>query len=119
MRVLILALAVMEILISEDSAKGGPSTANHVLSASVDPATFTEEATQGSEDQIGLDKGKRRDVQRPLTDSVFLWSVPDFPHATKAAPAFYVVLNFDEELHRRWVACLKPYANISSGRDTI
>lgn len=58
MRVLILALAVMEILISEDSAKGGPSTANHVLSASVDPATFTEEATQGSEDQIGLDSAE-------------------------------------------------------------
>jgi hypothetical protein len=76
MRVLILALSVMEILISEGTAKGGPSTANHDLSASVDPATFTEEATQGSEDQIGLDKGKRRDVQRPLTDSVFLMVVP-------------------------------------------
>ena len=35
--------------------------------ASVDPATFTDEATQETEDQIGLDKGKRRDVQRRLT----------------------------------------------------
>jgi len=34
--------------------------------AAVDPATFTDEATQLTEDQIGLDKGQRRDVQRRL-----------------------------------------------------
>jgi len=33
---------------------------------SVDPATFNEEANQVTEDQIGLDKGQRRDVQRRL-----------------------------------------------------
>ena len=33
----------------------------------VDPATFTEDASQLTEDQIGLDKGQRRDVQRRLT----------------------------------------------------
>ena len=33
---------------------------------SVDPATFTEEANQVTEDQIGLDRGQRRDVQRRL-----------------------------------------------------
>jgi peptidoglycan hydrolase-like protein with peptidoglycan-binding domain len=33
---------------------------------SVDPATFSEEANQVTEDQIGLDKGQRRDVQRRL-----------------------------------------------------
>jgi hypothetical protein len=33
----------------------------------VDPATFTEEASQITEDQIGLDRGQRRDVQRRLT----------------------------------------------------
>jgi uncharacterized caspase-like protein len=32
----------------------------------VDPATFTEEADQISEDQIGFDRGKRREVQRRL-----------------------------------------------------
>jgi hypothetical protein len=32
----------------------------------VDPATFTEESSQVSEDQIGLDRGQRRDVQRRL-----------------------------------------------------
>jgi len=33
----------------------------------VDPATFTEESSQLTEDQIGLDRGQRRDVQRRLT----------------------------------------------------
>jgi hypothetical protein len=33
---------------------------------SVDPATFNAEANQVTEDQIGLDKGQRRDVQRRL-----------------------------------------------------
>jgi peptidoglycan hydrolase-like protein with peptidoglycan-binding domain len=67
MRVLILALSVVGILVSADAAKAGPSTAIRDLSASVDPATSTDEATQETEDQIGLDKGKRRDVQRRLT----------------------------------------------------
>jgi uncharacterized caspase-like protein len=38
---------------------------------SVDPATFTEEANQVTEDQIGLDRGQRRDVQRRLTSLGF------------------------------------------------
>jgi peptidoglycan hydrolase-like protein with peptidoglycan-binding domain len=67
MRVLILALSVLGILVSADAAKAGPSTTLRNLSASADPATFTDEATQETEDQIGLDKGKRRDVQRRLT----------------------------------------------------
>src|SRR6202043_185330 len=67
MRVLILALSVLGILVGADAAKAGPSTTIRDLSASVDPATFTDEATQESEDQIGLNKGKRRDVQRRLT----------------------------------------------------
>src|ERR1700688_3059311 len=67
MRVLILALSVLGILVSADAAKAGPSTTIRDLSASADPATFTDEATQQTEDQIGLDKRKRRDVQRRLT----------------------------------------------------
>ncbi|QOZ09518.1 caspase family protein [Bradyrhizobium sp. CCBAU 51765] len=47
--------------------KSGASTATRTLNAGVDPATFTDEATQVTEDQIGLDKNKRRDVQRRLT----------------------------------------------------
>jgi hypothetical protein len=49
------------------SLQDGPSTATRNLSAGVDPATFKDEATQTTEDQIGLDKGQRRDVQRRLT----------------------------------------------------
>jgi uncharacterized caspase-like protein len=47
--------------------KSGPSTTTRTLNAGVDPATFTEEASQLTEDQIGLDKAQRRDVQRRLT----------------------------------------------------
>ena len=67
MRVLILALSVLGILVSADAAKAGPSTTNRDLSASIEPTAFTDEATQETEDQIGLDKEKRRDVQRRLT----------------------------------------------------
>src|SRR6266480_5009589 len=67
MRVLVLALSVLGILVSADAAKAGLSTSTRNLSASVDPATFTDEATPETEDQIGLDKGKRRAVQRGLT----------------------------------------------------
>jgi uncharacterized caspase-like protein len=45
----------------------GPSTTTRNLNAGVDPATFTDEASQLTEDQIGLDKGTRRDAQRRLT----------------------------------------------------
>ncbi len=47
--------------------QNGPSTATRNLNAGVDPAAFTDQATQLTEDQIGLDKGTRRDVQRRLT----------------------------------------------------
>jgi peptidoglycan hydrolase-like protein with peptidoglycan-binding domain len=67
LRVFILALSVLGILVNADVAKAGPSTIDRDLLASVDPATLADEATQESEDQIGLDKRKRRDVQRRLT----------------------------------------------------
>jgi peptidoglycan hydrolase-like protein with peptidoglycan-binding domain len=67
LRVFILALSVFGILVSANVAKAGPSTADRDQLASVDPATFADEATQETEDQIGLDKRKRRDVQRRLT----------------------------------------------------
>jgi uncharacterized caspase-like protein len=47
--------------------ENGPSTATRNLSQNIDPATFTEDSNQTTEDQIGLDKGQRRDVQRRLT----------------------------------------------------
>ena len=67
MRVLIFALSVLGILVSADAANAGPSMTTRDPSASADPATLTDEATRETEDQIGLDKRKRRDVQRRLT----------------------------------------------------
>jgi peptidoglycan hydrolase-like protein with peptidoglycan-binding domain len=67
LRAFILALSVLGVFASANVAKAGPSTTDRDLVASVDPATSTDQATQETEDQIGLDKGKRRDVQRRLT----------------------------------------------------
>jgi peptidoglycan hydrolase-like protein with peptidoglycan-binding domain len=67
MRVSILALFVLGILVSANVAKAGPSTTDRDLVASADPAIVADEATQQTEDQIGLDKARRRDVQRRLT----------------------------------------------------
>ena len=67
MRVFILALSVLGILVSANVAKAGPSMTDRDLLASADPGTVAQEATQETEDRIGLDKGKRRDVQRKLT----------------------------------------------------
>ena len=66
MRVFILAFSVLVILVGADAAKAGPSITVRDQLASVDPAIFAD-ATQETEDQIGLNKAKRRDVQRGLT----------------------------------------------------
>jgi uncharacterized caspase-like protein len=47
--------------------QNGPTTTTRNLAAGVDPATFTDDATQLTEDQIGLNRDQRRDVQRRLT----------------------------------------------------
>jgi hypothetical protein len=51
------------------SLQDGPSTAtrNLTTTSGLDPATFTEEGTQVTEDQLGFNKTQRRDVQRRLT----------------------------------------------------
>jgi hypothetical protein len=51
------------------SLQDGPSTATRALTTGVgvDPATFSEEASQLTEDQLSLDRNQRRDVQRRLT----------------------------------------------------
>lgn len=67
MRVLILALSFLGIVVSANVATAGPSTTDRDLLASADPAVSVHEATQKTEDQVGLDKAKRRDVQRRLT----------------------------------------------------
>ena len=72
MRVFILALSVVGILVSTHVAKAGPSMTDRDLLASADPGTIAQEATQETEDRIGLDKAKRRDVQRRLTGLGFV-----------------------------------------------
>ena len=47
--------------------ESGLSTTTRNLTTGIDPLTFTEESSQTTEDQVGLDKGQRRDVQRRLT----------------------------------------------------
>lgn len=65
------AFSVLFILVGADAARAGLSTADRELAVSVEPVAFTDEAsheaTQATEDQIGLDKARRRDVQRWLT----------------------------------------------------
>ena len=88
MRVLILALSILGILTSANVAKAGPSTTDRDILASVDPVdpvASSDEATQETEDQIGLNKGKRRDVQRRLTGLGFDTKVSGrFDQSTRA-----------------------------------
>jgi peptidoglycan hydrolase-like protein with peptidoglycan-binding domain len=67
-RAFFLALSVLGVLAGANVAAAGPSTADrdHQL-ASADPTIDAQESTQQTEDQIGLNKAKRRDVQRALT----------------------------------------------------
>jgi uncharacterized caspase-like protein len=65
--------------------ENGASTTTRNLTTGVDPATFTQEANQTTEDQIGLDKGQRRDVQRRLNGLGFDTRVTGkFDEATRA-----------------------------------
>jgi uncharacterized caspase-like protein len=65
--------------------QNGPSTTTRNLTTGIDPATFTDEANQTSEDQIGLDRGQRRDVQRRLTSLGFdVKASGKFDEATRA-----------------------------------
>ena len=49
------------------SLQSGTSTASRNLNPNIDAATYTDEATQLTEDQIGLNKDQRKDIQRRLT----------------------------------------------------
>jgi peptidoglycan hydrolase-like protein with peptidoglycan-binding domain len=88
MRVFTLALCALAILGSANVADAGPSLENRELVASADPAVVVQEGTQQTEDQVGLDKGKRRDVQRRLTRLGFATKANgEFDKPTRAAIA--------------------------------
>jgi hypothetical protein len=75
------SLALARIASLESRA---PTTTRN-LTNGVDPATFTQEANQTTEDQIGLDKGQRRDVQRRLNGLGFDTKMTGkFDEATRA-----------------------------------
>jgi peptidoglycan hydrolase-like protein with peptidoglycan-binding domain len=67
MRASVLVLLLLGIASLAPSANAGLSTTPRETTASVEPAALTDEATQQSEDQMGLSRTKRRDVQRRLT----------------------------------------------------
>jgi hypothetical protein len=63
----------------------GSNTTTRNPTIGADPATFTEEADQTTEDQIGLDRGQRRDVQRRLNGLGFDTKVTGkFDESTRA-----------------------------------
>jgi hypothetical protein len=67
MRALILVLSILAIVDGAHVAKAGLSSMPRETLAPADTAIATDEATQETEDQIGLTKAKRREVQRGLT----------------------------------------------------
>lgn len=88
MRISIVAFFVLGILVSANVANAGPSTTDRDLVASADPAIAADEATQKTEDQIGLDKARRRDVQRRMTRLGFDTRINGkFDDSTRAAIA--------------------------------
>jgi hypothetical protein len=77
------SLALARIAALQD----GPSTATRNLTtgSGIDPSTFTEEASQITEDQLGLDRSQRRDVQRRLAGLGFdVKATGKFDEATRA-----------------------------------
>ena len=66
MRALILVLSVLGIVVGAHSAEAGLSAIPRT-SASDTATLLTDEANQQTEDQIGLGKTKRREVQRRLS----------------------------------------------------
>jgi peptidoglycan hydrolase-like protein with peptidoglycan-binding domain len=88
MRALIVALSILAIVGSAQVAKAGLSSTPRETSAPADTMPASNEATQETEDQIGLTKAKRREVQRGLTRLGFGTKVNGkFDEATRAGIA--------------------------------
>jgi len=86
MRAFILAFFVMAIVARVPSAEAGLSTTLRETSASVETVTVADEAE--AEDQIGLTKAERRDLQRRLTKLGFGTKINgEFDDSTRAAIA--------------------------------
>lgn len=85
MRALIIAAAILAILAGANAAKAGLSTTPREV-ASVDTAAVPDEATQETENQIGLTRATRREVQRRLAKLGFETKANGkFDESTRAA----------------------------------
>jgi peptidoglycan hydrolase-like protein with peptidoglycan-binding domain len=90
MRALIVALSILVIAGSAQVAEAGLSNTPRETSAPADTAIATSEATQETEDQIGLTRAKRRQVQRGLTRLGFDTKINGkFDESTRAAIAHW------------------------------
>jgi peptidoglycan hydrolase-like protein with peptidoglycan-binding domain len=88
MRALVLAFFVLGIVAGVPSAEAGLSTNLRETSASVETVTDEAIANQQTEDQIGLTRAKRRDLQRRLTKLGFVTRINgEFDDSTRAAIA--------------------------------
>ena len=67
MRALILTLSILAIVNHAHFAMAGLSSTPREKLTPADTAIVTDEATEKTEEQIGLTKTKRREVQRRLT----------------------------------------------------
>lgn len=67
MRALILALSILTIVGTAPMANAGLSTSPRGTSATAETASTGDDASQQTENEIGLTKAKRRAVQRGLT----------------------------------------------------
>ena len=88
MRALVLAFFVLAIVAGVPSAEAGLSTNLRETSASVETVTDEAISNQQTEDQIGLTKASRRDLQRRLTKLGFGTKISgEFDEFTRAAIA--------------------------------
>lgn len=124
MRVFILAFSVLVILAGADVTQAGPSTALRDRLASVDPAVLAD-TSQQTEDQIGLNKAKRRHVQRGLTQLGFdIKANGKFDEPTRAVISRWQAARgypetgfFDVAQHAALQAEIVSAAHASSGAD--
>jgi peptidoglycan hydrolase-like protein with peptidoglycan-binding domain len=87
MRALILAATIVGVIATIHATNAGPSSAPREL-ASLDTSAVSDEATQEAEDQIGLTKKARREIQRRLTALGFRTKVSGkFEESTRGAIA--------------------------------
>jgi Caspase domain/Putative peptidoglycan binding domain len=108
------------------SLESAPAAVTRNLTTGVDPATFNADSNQTTEDQIGLDKGQRRDVQRRLTGLGFDTKVTGmFNESTRsvisrwqAARGYPKTGYFNSLQHKALLAEIAPSTKTSSSDDS-